>query len=149
MRAVIQRVTRSSVEVDGEVLGSIDNGLLILLGVGQDDKEEDADFLAEKISFLRIFRDSEGKMNLSLLDTGGKALVISQFTIFGDCRKGRRPGFTAAAPPEKAEKLYEYFIRKMESLGVETRQGKFGARMMVSLVNDGPVTFILDSRKLF
>ncbi|MCL5037680.1 MAG: D-aminoacyl-tRNA deacylase [Chloroflexi bacterium] len=149
MRAVIQRVTESVVTVDGKVLGRIDDGLLILLGVGADDEKADADYMAEKIANLRIFRDEEGKMNLSLIDTGGKALIISQFTIYGDCRKGRRPGFTDAAPPDKGKSLYEYFIEKMKDLGVVTGQGEFGAMMKVSLVNDGPVTFILDSKRLF
>ena len=149
MRAVIQRVTESVVTVDGKELGRIDDGLLILLGVGADDEKTDAGYLAEKIANLRIFRDEEGKMNLSLIDTCGKALVISQFTIYGDCRKGRRPGFTDAAPPDKGKSLYLYFIEKMKELGVKTGQGEFGAMMKVSLVNDGPVTFILDSKRLF
>lgn len=149
MRAVIQRVTESKVEVNGEIIGETGEGMLILLGIGHDDNKDDADYLAEKIANLRIFRDSEDKMNLSLIDIKGQTLVISQFTIFGDCRKGRRPSFTDASPPETAKELYEYFIEKMKNLGIRTEQGEFGAMMKVSLTNDGPVTFILDSKKLF
>ncbi|MDQ7824375.1 MAG: D-aminoacyl-tRNA deacylase [Candidatus Eremiobacteraeota bacterium] len=149
MRAVIQRVTEASVEVDGKVCGAISHGFLILLGVEDDDAEKDADYLAEKIAHLRVFRDSEEKMNLSVLDTGGALLVISQFTLYGDCRRGRRPSFSKAAPPEKADSLYRYFIKKLNEYTPRVQEGIFQAMMKVHLVNDGPVTFLLDSRKLF
>ena len=146
MRAVIQRVTEARVTVDGEETGVIGPGLLVLLGVHQADRESDAEYLAGKIANLRIFEDDQGKMNRSLIDTGGRALVVSQFTLWGDCRKGRRPSFATAAPPEPAEKLYEYFVRQMESAGIQTATGRFGAMMKVHLVNDGPVTLIVESQ---
>jgi len=149
MRAVIQRVSRASVDVEGRIVGSIGSGFLILLGVGQDDAEADADYLAEKIAHLRIFEDAAGKMNLSLLDTGGSALVISQFTLYGDARKGRRPGFSGAAPPEEANRLYEYFCDRLAGYAIPVERGVFQARMAVALVNQGPVTLLLDSRKQF
>ncbi|MFH2067430.1 MAG: D-aminoacyl-tRNA deacylase [Pseudomonadota bacterium] len=145
MKAVIQRVKQSSVTVDGKIVGSIQRGMLILLGVSQEDRESDAGYLADKIANLRIFEDAAGKMNLSLLDTGGEALVVSQFTLLGDCRKGRRPSFIDAAPPEKAGQLYEYFIQMLRGMGVPVQTGIFRAMMDVSLVNDGPVTLILES----
>lgn len=149
MRACIQRVTKSSVRVEGELVGAIDGGLLVLLGVGHDDSEQDARLLAERIAGLRIFEDDEGKMNRSLLDTGGAMLVVSQFTLYGDCRKGRRPSFAAAASPDLAEKLYETFVAAVGVQGIEVATGKFRAMMEVALVNDGPVTLLLDSRKQF
>jgi D-tyrosyl-tRNA(Tyr) deacylase len=149
MRAVVQRVTRASVEVAGETVGEIGAGLLVLLGVGADDNPEDADYLAEKIINLRVFQDDQGKMNLSLLDTGGAMLVVSQFTLYGDVRRGRRPSYTDAAEPEKANRLYEYFVEKARGYGIRVETGVFQAMMQVSLVNDGPVTILLDSRKAF
>jgi len=146
MRAVIQRVSQAKVAVDGSVVGAIGPGLLILLGVGRGDDSVDVDYLTAKIANLRIFEDENDKMNRSLLDVAGQALIVSQFTLWGDCRKGRRPSFGEAAPPETAEKLYLEFIDKMEKLGVKTATGRFGAMMQVHLVNDGPVTLILDSR---
>jgi len=145
VKAVVQRVTQSNVTVDGEIVSSIRNGLLILLGVSRDDQETDADYLSDKIVNLRIFEDTAGKMNLSLLETGGEALVVSQFTLLGDCRKGRRPSFIDAAPPDKANQLYEYFIRKLKEKGIAVQTGVFRAMMDVSLVNNGPVTMILES----
>ena len=149
MRAVVQRTREASVRVNSEVVGEIRGGLLIFLGVGRGDSEKDADFLAEKITHLRIFQDAEQKMNLSLLDAGGAMLIVSQFTLHGDCRKGRRPSFVAAAPPEEAEPLYERFIARVEKLGVPVAAGRFGAMMEVTLVNDGPVTLLLDTRGAF
>ena len=149
MRAVVQRVSRASVDVDGERVGEIGRGLVVLLGVGEDDTEKDAAYLAEKIVGLRIFEDGEGKMNLSMRDVGGEALVVSQFTLFGDTRKGKRPSFVKAAPPEKAERLYEDFVGRVREAGVPTATGRFQAMMALSLINDGPVTILLDSRKAF
>jgi D-tyrosyl-tRNA(Tyr) deacylase len=149
MRACIQRVSRASVSVENEVVGSIGRGLLVLLGVGHGDSEADARALADRTCGLRIFEDGEGKMNLSLEDIGGAVLVISQFTLFGDCRKGRRPSFTEAAPPDVAERLYEVFVDAVGSRGVCVATGRFRARMDVELVNDGPVTLLVDSKKLF
>ena len=146
MRAVIQRVSRARVDVDGKTVGETGPGLLILLGVGRNDTSADADYLAKKIAGLRIFEDDAGKMNRSLLDVGGAALVVSQFTLWGDCRKGRRPSFIDAAPPEQAEALYLEFTAKFSSQGIVTATGRFGAMMEVHLVNDGPVTLILDSQ---
>jgi D-tyrosyl-tRNA(Tyr) deacylase len=145
MKAVIQRVKQSSVTVNEKIVGQIQHGLLILLGVSRDDQESDADYLADKIANLSIFEDDAGKMNRSLLDVGGEALVVSQFTLFGDCRKGRRPSFIHAAPPEKANRLYEYFTRKLKDRSVAVQTGVFRAMMDVALVNDGPVTLILES----
>lgn len=145
MIAVIQRCTNARVVVDGQVVGAIGLGLVILLGVHQADTEADADFLAEKIGYLRIFNDQHQKMNLSIQQVGGAALVVSQFTLCGDWRKGRRPSFIDAAPPEKGARLYEYFIQRLRTLGIPTAQGVFGAMMQVELINDGPVTFVLDS----
>ena len=149
MRAVVQRVREASVQVDGEVVGRIGRGLLVLLGVGQRDGAEDAVYLADKIINLRIFADDQAKMNRSLVDVGGALLVVSQFTLWGDCRKGRRPSFVAAAEPEKAQALYQAFIRHAAHLGVEVATGRFQELMLVSLVNDGPVTLLLDSAKEF
>ena len=146
MKAVVQRVTQSSVSVDGQVVGSIEQGLMVLLGVAQEDTEQQADYLVDKIIHLRIFEDDEGKMNCSLLDTGADMLVVSQFTLLGDCRKGRRPSFVAAAPPARAEALYNYFVEKIRGRGVNTATGQFGAMMKVSLINDGPVTLIVESK---
>ena len=152
MRVVLQRVTSARVQVDEHTVGEIDKGLLILLGVAREDAEPDASWLAEKVAALRIFQDPEGRMNLSIKETGGSALVVSQFTLMGDCRKGRRPGFDKAAPPDQAEELYERFVELLRAeLGpeIEVATGSFGAYMSVSLVNDGPVTLILDSRRSF
>ena len=146
MKAVVQRVSESSVTIDNEVVGKIGAGLMILLGVAVEDTGKEADTLAEKIINLRIFSDENGKMNLSLLDVGGEMLVVSQFTLFGDCRKGRRPSFIAAAGPEKANTLYEYFVDCMRQKGITVATGRFGAMMDVSLVNDGPVTLILECK---
>ena len=147
MRAVVQRVKESKVEVKGEAVGAIGPGLLIFLGVGKDDSEKDCDYLANKIAHLRIFPDAGGLMNLSLMETGGAALVVSQFTLWGDCRKGRRPSFAKAARPERAKELYEYFIRLLKAKGIYVATGQFQEMMDVYLVNDGPVTLILDSSK--
>jgi D-aminoacyl-tRNA deacylase len=149
MRAVIQRVSHAKVTVDGEITGQISRGLLVLLGVSTTDTESDADYLADKITGLRIFEDSDGKMNLSVADIGGAILAVSQFTLYGDARKGRRPSFDAAARPEQAKKLYEYFVEKIRAAGLPCETGRFQAEMKVDLVNDGPVTILLDSTKLF
>ena len=149
MRAVVQRVSKACVRVDSEVVGEIRGGLLVFLGVGREDTEKDVDFLADKTTNLRIFPDKAQKMNLSLLDADGAMLVVSQFTLHGDCRKGRRPAFIAAAPPKQAEPLYERFVARVENLGVRVATGRFGAMMEVELVNDGPVTLLLDSRGAF
>jgi D-tyrosyl-tRNA(Tyr) deacylase len=146
MKAVLQRVKRASVTVDGQIIGQIGQGILVLLGVEHGDTEADARQLADKSVDLRIFDDEQGKMNLSLADVHGALLVVSQFTLLGDCRKGRRPSFIAAAPPELAEKLYETFIAAAGIRGIPIATGKFRAMMDVELVNDGPVTLILDSR---
>ena len=145
MRAVIQRVKKSSVEVENRIISRIGRGLLVLLGVDQQDLRRDADYLVKKIANLRVFEDDRGKMNLSLLEIGGEMLVVSQFTLLGDCRKGRRPSFAAAAHPAKATELYEYFIDQAKNLEISIKAGRFGAMMDVSLVNDGPVTLILES----
>ena len=145
MRALIQRVTEAGVRVDGEQIAAIGPGLLIFLGVTHGDTQAGADWLADKVAGLRIFGDAAGKMNLSLPDSGGEALVVSQFTLYGDCRKGRRPGFDQAAPPDLANELYEYFKTQLSAKNIRVASGRFAAYMEVSLVNDGPVTFILDS----
>lgn len=147
MRAVIQRVKESRVEVKGRTVGAIGPGLLILLGVGKKDSEKDIDFLANKIAHLRIFPDEQGLMNRSVLDAGGAALVVSQFTLWGDCRKGRRPSFARAAPPDFAKTLYEHFIEALSKTGLSVETGIFQEMMDVYLINDGPVTLILDSEK--
>jgi D-tyrosyl-tRNA(Tyr) deacylase len=149
MRAVVQRVSRAKVTVDGEITGEIANGLLVLLGVGVDDAEHDAHYLLEKIAGLRVFDDADGKMNLSLLETGGELLVVSQFTLFGNTRRGRRPSYINAAPPEKANQLYEFFVSEARKQITKVETGRFQAMMQVELTNDGPVTILLDSRKLF
>src|SRR5688572_5768686 len=149
MRAVLQRVSRAKVTVAGEVVGEIGRGLVVLLGVEQGDSEADAQQLADKTIQLRIFDDAAGKMNLAVTDVGGGVLVVSQFTLLGDCRKGRRPSFIAAAPPEIAERLYETFVAAIGVQGIPVATGKFRAMMLVELVNDGPVTILLDSRKRF
>lgn len=149
MRACVQRVTRGSVTVDNEVVGQIGSGLVVLLGVGPEDDEADVKFMADKLTQLRIFEDAEEKMNLSLLDVGGEMLVVSQFTLMGDCRKGRRPSFIAAAPPDRANELYEKFVAEVANRRVTVATGKFQAMMQVELVNDGPVTMLVDSKKLF
>ena len=149
MKAVVQRVTYAEVVVEGESVGKIDSGLLVLLGVHENDTESEADILAAKIAKLRIFTDDNDKMNLSLEDVGGSVLVISNFTLYGDCSHGRRPGFFSAARPDKAEPLYEYFCDKMNNNGIENVQkGIFGADMKVSLLNDGPVTLVVDTNDL-
>jgi len=149
VRAVVQRVHESSVTVDGRVTGRIGKGLLVLLGVGETDSEQDADYLAEKIVGLRCFADNDSKFNLSVRDAGGSVLAVSQFTLFGDCRKGKRPSFTEAARPELAVPLYERFVAKVRESGIKVQTGEFGAHMDVQLVNDGPVTLLLDSKKAF
>jgi len=149
MRAVVQRVKQASVTVAGEVIGEIGPGLLVLLGVSSSDSEKDADFLAGKVFHLRIFSDKTDKMNLTVGETDGGLLVVSQFTLHGDCRKGRRPSYNAAAPPETAEKLYDYFVAALRTFGAPVATGRFQAMMEVSLTNDGPVTILLDSEKNF
>lgn len=149
MRAVIQRVSRARVSVGGEVVGNIGPGLLVLLGVGKDDTEADAEYLAAKIAGLRIFEDENGKMNLSLAETHGAVLAVSQFTLYGDVRKGKRPSFDEAAPPGLARELYEYYISKIREAGITCETGRFQAMMQVESVNDGPVTILLDSTRAF
>jgi D-tyrosyl-tRNA(Tyr) deacylase len=146
MKAVVQRVSSARVVVEGETAGEIDRGLVVLLGVAREDEDEDAAWMAEKIVGLRIFGDDEGKMNRSLLEVEGALLAVSQFTLLGDARKGRRPSFITAAPPERAEELYRSFVSRTRSLGARTELGKFQSHMDVHLVNDGPVTILLDSR---
>ncbi len=147
MKAVIQRVSSGSVSVSGEVTGEIKNGFVVLLGVSIDDTREDAVFLSEKIINLRIFEDHDGKMNRSIVDTGGSMLVVSQFTLLADCRKGRRPSFVKAARPENANALYRYFVKQVRQKQIAVETGQFGANMAVSLVNDGPVTILIDSKE--
>ena len=149
MRAVIQRVSRASVKVDGELMGEIAKGLLVLLGVALDDSQADADYLAEKIAGLRIFEDDAGKMNLSVAEVGGAVLAVSQFTLFGDVRRGKRPSFDAAARPEQAKALYESFVGHIRASGLRCETGRFQEMMEVELVNSGPVTILLDSKKMF
>jgi D-aminoacyl-tRNA deacylase len=149
MRAVVQRVSRAQVVIDGEISGQIGLGLLILLGVGHDDTEADANYLAEKIAGLRVFEDERGKMNRSVQDVGGSVLAVSQFTLYGDVRRGKRPSFDSAAPPEKARHLYEFFVEQIRSTGLGCETGRFQEMMKVELVNEGPVTILLDSARVF
>ncbi|MFZ0865197.1 MAG: D-aminoacyl-tRNA deacylase [Candidatus Sulfotelmatobacter sp.] len=149
MRAVVQRVSRAQVAVNGEIAGEIGVGLLVLLGVGRDDTEADATYLAEKIAGLRVFEDAEGKMNRSAQDVGGSVLAVSQFTLYGEVRRGKRPSFDAAAPPEKARQLYAFFVEQIRAAGLSCETGRFREMMQVELVNDGPVTILLDSGKTF
>ena len=143
---VLQRVTEASVTVDGAVVGSIGKGIAVLLGVAKGDTEQDADFLANKLVNVRIFEDDAGKMNRSVQEIGGEILVVSQFTLLGDCRKGRRPGFSDAAPPDEADRLYQYFVEQVRRLGVRVATGQFQAMMLVKIYNDGPVTFVIESK---
>ena len=149
MRAVVQRVSRAHVAVQGEVTGRINRGIVVLLAVGNDDSTSDADYLADKLIGLRIFEDDNGKMNLAVSDIRGEILVISQFTLYGDVRRGKRPSFDAAAPPQRARELYEYFVERIRATGVVCETGRFQETMQVELVNDGPVTILLDSAKTF
>jgi D-tyrosyl-tRNA(Tyr) deacylase len=149
MRAVVQRVSRSSVAIAGEVVSEIGPGLLVLLGVSKDDAESDADYVVEKVVGLRIFEDQYGKMNRSVADCGGAVLAVSQFTLYGDVRRGKRPSFDEAARPERARELYQYFVAQIRKRGLQCETGRFQAMMSVSLVNEGPVTVLLDSSKLF
>jgi D-tyrosyl-tRNA(Tyr) deacylase len=149
VRAVVQRVSRAKVAIGGEITGEIGSGLLVLLGVGAADTRTDADYLAEKIVGLRIFEDSGGKMNLSVAEAGGAVLAVSQFTLYGDVRRGRRPSFDAAAPPQPARELYEYFVEKIRAAGLRCETGRFQETMQVELVNEGPVTILVDSNKAF
>lgn len=149
MRAVVQRVASGSVTIAGEIVGQIGPGLVVLLGVGTGDTEKDAAYLAEKIVNLRIFEDDKGKMNLSVQETGGAILAVSQFTLYGDARKGRRPGYSEAASPAEAENLYRKFVAELKKYGVEVAEGVFQEKMLVRIDNDGPVTILLDSKKLF
>jgi len=149
MRAVVQRVSRAKVSVDGWTTGEIGLGLLVLLGVGHEDAEADVNYLAEKIAGLRIFEDENGKMNRSVIDVSGSVLAVSQFTLYGDVRRGKRPSFDAAAPPERARRLYEKFVERIQAAGLRCETGRFQAMMQVELVNDGPVTILLDSKKEF
>jgi D-tyrosyl-tRNA(Tyr) deacylase len=146
MRAVVQRVSSGSVEIDKKVVGQIKRGFVILLGIGKDDSHEDVRYLADKISILRVFEDVDSKMNLSIQDVNGEMLVISQFTLYADCRKGRRPSFTDAADPQMAVELYEAFVKHLKEAGFKVETGEFGAHMLVNIVNDGPVTLMLDSK---
>jgi D-tyrosyl-tRNA(Tyr) deacylase len=149
MRAVVQRVSRAEVRVEGHLVGGIGRGLLVLVGIARDDTPEAGKVLAEKIAHLRIFDDAQGRMNRSLLEAGGAALCVSQFTLYGDCRKGRRPSYDRAAPPEAAHALYDSFVESLRALGVQAETGEFRAMMDVELVNDGPVTLLLDSERVF
>lgn len=149
MRLVVQRVKEARVTIKDEIVGEIGKGLLLFLGIGQEDTQEDVDYLLDKVLHLRIFPDDQGKFNLSLTDIQGALLVVSQFTLFGDCRKGRRPSFSTAAPPALAESVYELFIEKARSRGISVAHGRFQEMMDVQLINDGPVTLLLDSTKVF
>lgn len=149
MRAVIQRVSEASVKVDETVIGAIEKGYLVLLGVEEGDTEKEAQYMADKIGGIRLFEDEEGKMNLALAEVGGSILAVSQFTLMGDARKGRRPSYSTAARPEEANTLYEHFVQLLRTQGFTVETGQFQADMKVSLVNDGPVTILLDSKKLF
>jgi D-tyrosyl-tRNA(Tyr) deacylase len=149
VRAVVQRVAKGRVLVEERVVGEIGKGFVVLLGVSVDDTEKDASYLADKVANLRVFPDNEGKMNLSILDVGGSILVVSQFTLLGDCRNGRRPSFIQAARPEKADELYNSFVQQLKKLGLNVATGQFQTDMLVEIANDGPVTVLLDSKKLF
>ena len=149
MRAVVQRVSRAKVTVNGEITGEIGLGLLVLLGVGTGDTRAEVDYLVDKTVGLRIFEDAAGKMNLSVAEVGGAVLVVSQFTLYGDVRRGKRPSFDAAAPPDSARRLYEYFVARIQALGLRCEIGRFQEMMRVELVNEGPVTILMDSRKAF
>lgn len=149
MRAVVQRVSRARVTVNGQVVGEIGAGLLVLLGVGQNDTEADADYLADKVAGLRIFEDAEGKMNRAVGESGGAVLTVSQFTLYGDVRRGKRPSFDAAARPEQARRLYDYFVERVRAANLRCETGRFQEMMQVELVNAGPVTILLDSEKAF
>jgi D-tyrosyl-tRNA(Tyr) deacylase len=149
MRAVVQRVTRASVTIDGEIAGEIGNGLVVLLGIARDDTKDDADYLAPKIVALRIFDDAEGRMNVSVKDSAGGLLIVSQFTLYGDVRRGLRPSWSDAAAPQIAEPLYDYFVESCRKLLDRVETGSFSKMMQVELINDGPVTILLDSRKMF
>ena len=149
MRAVVQRVSRAQVTVGEETTGEIGLGLLVLLGIGRDDTEADANYLAEKIAGLRVFEDDSGKMNRSVQDVGGSVLAVSQFTLYGDVRRGKRPSFDRASPPEKARQLYEFFVERIRSTGLRCETGRFQEMMRVELVNEGPVTILLDSARVF
>jgi D-tyrosyl-tRNA(Tyr) deacylase len=149
MRAVVQRVSRAKVTIDGRTSGEIGLGLLVLLGVGREDTEADVEYLCGKIAALRIFEDSDGKMNRSVADAGGSVLAVSQFTLYGDVRRGKRPSFDDAAPPEQARALYELFIQRIQATGLRCETGRFQEMMQVELVNEGPVTILLDSKKAF
>jgi D-tyrosyl-tRNA(Tyr) deacylase len=147
MRAVVQRVTHANVSVDSKIIGKIGKGLVVLLGISSDDTEKDLIYLAEKIMNLRVFEDEKGKMNISLKDIGGGLLIISQFTLYGDCRKGNRPSYSKAAPPEQAEMIYNNFVEYCKKQGARVESGKFQAEMLVEIYNDGPVTIMIDSKK--
>ncbi len=149
LRAVVQRVTSGSVTTDSRVIGQIGRGLVVLLGIGQEDTQQDIDYLADKIVNLRVFEDENGKMNTSLLDVKGELLIVSQFTLYGDCRKGKRPSYDSAARPEAAQLLYNSFVKKTSEYGLKVETGKFQADMLVNIQNDGPVTLLLDSKKIF
>ncbi len=149
MRTVVQRVSRASCSVNGEVTGSISNGLVVFLGIGKDDTDEDIEYIVDKVSNLRIFEDQNGKMNLSVIDTGGSILLISQFTLYGDVRRGRRPSFDMAMDPDKAQILYNSTIQRFRDLNINVQTGRFREMMQISLINDGPVTILLDSKRLF
>ncbi len=149
MRAVVQRVSRANVVVSGETTGEIGQGLLVLIAVGQADTESDADYLAEKIAGLRIFEDEKGKMNLAVAEIGGSVLVVSQFTLYGDVRRGKRPSFDGAAPPQRGRELYDYFVERIRAQGLRCETGRFQEMMQVELGNDGPVTILVDSAKNF
>ncbi|HXY04764.1 MAG TPA: D-aminoacyl-tRNA deacylase [Terriglobales bacterium] len=149
MRAVVQRVSRAQVSVNDQIVGRIERGLLVLLGVSREDSEKDVDYLADKITGLRIFEDESGKMNLEVASVAGAVLVVSQFTLYGDARRGKRPSFDAAAPPDRARELYEYFVQRIRASGLLCETGRFQEMMQVELVNDGPVTILLDSAKVF
>jgi len=149
MRAVVQRVDKAQVEVEGKVVGAVDKGLMVLFGVAADDTDKDLDYIVDKVAGLRIFEDAADKMNLSVMDVGGSILAVSQFTLYGDCRKGKRPSFDGAAKPDIANAYYEKFVAKLREKGIMVETGVFRAHMLVSLVNNGPVTIMLDSKKMF